>query len=132
MGSQPWISPAIRKVGKGHLDSVLTLMNADRANPSATAVTAVTLLSWANASECSAGVSALSALQSAQGMGFEHLVASASYLPRESSGMVSVTFYNTVRRPTTASFPKQWFERQSYSRALHLRSLWHMLASLLA
>lgn len=120
MGSQPWIIPAIRKVGKGHLDSVLMLMNADRANPSATADMAVTLLSWANASEYSVGVSALSALQSAQGMGFEYLVASASYLPRESSGMVSVTFYNTMRRSTTAYFPKQWFERQSYSRALHL------------
>lgn len=37
MGSQPWIIPAIRKVGKGHLDSVLTLENADRVHPSAAA-----------------------------------------------------------------------------------------------
>lgn len=123
MGSQPWIIPAIRKVGKGHLDSVLTLVNADRANPSATAVVAVsceTLLSWANASARSVGVSALSALQSAQGMGFEHLGASAFYLPRESSGTGSITFYDTIWRFSTASFPKQWFERQSYSRAHHL------------
>lgn len=59
MGSQPWIIPAIRKVGKGHLDSVLMLVNADRANPSATAavvaVSCETRLSWANASECSLG-----------------------------------------------------------------------------
>lgn len=55
MGSQPWIIPAVRKVGKGHLDSVLTLVNADRAHPSATAdvmaVRCEALLSWANASE---------------------------------------------------------------------------------
>lgn len=99
MGSQPWIIPAIRKVGKGHLDSVLTLVNADRANPSATAavvaVSCETLLSWANASERSVGVSALSALQSAQGMGFERLGASAFYLPRESSGFCNLVQHNT-------------------------------------
>lgn len=121
MGSQPWIIPAIRKVGKGHLDSVLMLLNADRANPSATAavvaVSCKTLLSWANASERSVGVSALSALQSAQGMGFERLGASAFYLPRESSGTFSATLYDTIRRLSIASFPKHWFERQSYSRA---------------
>lgn len=49
-------------------------------------LSAVRLLSWANASERGVGVSALSALQSAQGMGFERLGASAFYLPRESSG----------------------------------------------
>ena len=99
MGSQPWIIPAIRKVGKGHLDSVLMLVNADRANPSATAavgaVSCETLLSWANASERSVGVSALSALQSAQGMGFECLGASAFYLPRESSGFCNLVRHNT-------------------------------------
>lgn len=55
MGSQPWIIPAVRKVGKGHLDSVLTLVNADRAHPSAAAaavaVSCEALLSWANATE---------------------------------------------------------------------------------
>lgn len=52
------------------------------------AVTCDTLLFWA--SEHSVGVSALSALQSAQGRGFEHLGASAFYLPRESSGFCNL------------------------------------------
>lgn len=98
MGSQPWIIPAIRKVGKGRLDFVLTLVNADRAHPSATAavvaVSCEAVLSWANASERSVGASALSALQSAQWMGFEHLGASAFYLPRESSGFCNLVRHN--------------------------------------
>jgi len=116
MGSQPWIIPAIRKVGKGHLDSVLTLANADRANPSAAAavmaVSCETLLSWANASERSVGVSAL------RGWDLSVWVLVLFTLPGRA--VASVSLYNTIRRLSTASFPKHWFERQSYSRARHL------------
>lgn len=120
MGSQPWIIPAIRKVGKGHLDSVLTLVNADRVHPSAAAaavaVSCEALLSWANASELGAQPSLLR--RGLRGWDLSSWVLELWTFPGRA--VASVTWYNTVWRLSPASFPTHWFKRQSYSRAHHL------------
>lgn len=120
MGSQPWIIPAIRKVGKGHLDSVLTLVNADRAHPSAAAtavaVSCEALLSWANTSELGAQPSLLG--RGLGGWDLSSWVLELCIFPERA--VACITWYNTVWRLSPASFPTHSFKRQSYSRAHHL------------
>lgn len=120
MGSQPWIIPAVRKVGKGHLDSVLTLVNAGHAHPSATAavvaVSCEALLSWANASELGAQPFLLG--RGLGGWDLSSWVLELRTFPGRA--VASVSWYNTVWRRSPASFPTHSFKRQSYSRAHHL------------
>lgn len=122
MGSQPWIIPAIRKVGKGHLASVLTLANADRVNPSATAaamaVSWETLLSWAVPLSAVLGSQPALLCRVLRGWDLSIWVQVLSTFPGRA--VASVTLNDTIRRFSTASLPKHWFERQSYSRAHHL------------